>query len=64
MADRVKCAHPPCACTPAAGSQYCSAYCEEAVNQPLKPKCQCGHAACTGIAAPLVEPGLIPEPAI
>ena len=64
MPDREKCGHPPCACAPAPGALYCGRYCEEAVKRPLKPQCHCEHESCSGIAAPLVEPGLIPEPAI
>ena len=64
MPDREKCAHAPCACAPATGNLYCGEYCETADQRPLKLKCECGHPACTGITAPLVEPGLIPEPAI
>jgi len=43
---------------------YCSDDCEAADQRPLKSECECGHDDCTGITAPLVEPGLIPEPAI
>jgi len=64
MPDRGKCGHPPCACATAPGKLYCGDDCEAADQRPLKSECECGHAACTGITAPLVEPGLIPEPAI
>ena len=64
MPDSAKCAHVPCGCAPAGGKPYCGEYCEAAAQQPLKSKCECGHPACTAITAPLVEPGLIPQPAL
>ena len=43
-----KCAHVPCRCKPAAGSQFCSDQCERA---GLETDCNCGHAECGAEAA-------------
>ena len=51
MADRkVKCAHPECECTVAAGVKYCSEYCESE-GSLLSVACECGHAECEGSQA-------------
>ena len=40
-----KCAHPSCTCSPAAGSKYCSQYCEDA-GDTTEIGCNCGHSRC------------------
>ena len=39
------CAHTGCNCTHAAGSKYCSPYCE-AAGSTLELACNCGHPGC------------------
>ena len=41
-----KCAHPECNCQAAAGSKYCSPYCESAPINHLPDACDCGHMVC------------------
>jgi hypothetical protein len=44
-----KCAHKPCKCLAGEGSEYCSAYCEDAAAGVLRESrddCGCGHAGC------------------
>src|ERR1035441_5426512 len=45
MTDTKKCLHPACHCLAAAGSDYCSQYCEDAASQ-TEISCDCGHAGC------------------
>lgn len=40
-----KCAHTACTCQAAAGSKYCSPYCESAKDRS-EISCGCGHEAC------------------
>jgi hypothetical protein len=42
-----KCEHPPCSCTPSAGSKYCSPYCESAKDR-AEINCGCEHPGCAG----------------
>jgi hypothetical protein len=46
METKEKCAHPACHCPPAAGSKYCSPYCEQ-TRKEADLACNCGHAGCT-----------------
>ncbi len=41
-----KCAHPGCNCQAAAGSKYCSPYCESVPINHLAASCKCGHTEC------------------
>jgi hypothetical protein len=50
MSDHKKCAHPSCQCEAAAGSKYCSTYCEGQADNP-DIECNCGHSACESVPA-------------
>lgn len=39
-----KCAHPICSCNAAPGSNYCSEYCEKAMETEIR--CGCRHPGC------------------
>lgn len=49
-ANKNKCAHPACTCTPAKGSRYCSEYCKDTKGS-LELNCNCRHAGCGERAA-------------
>lgn len=45
--DENKCAHEACVCMKRQDSDYCSDYCENAVDSDVTGiACECGHAEC------------------